>query len=94
VGGDVSFAYLVIAPGPFTSFKHAAGAGTYAVRLKVGPNSVFMRNRALTMLKWAETQRDPKARQELLTFVVASGGFSEVEGIAALGSPAHGALRY
>jgi NADH dehydrogenase len=93
-GGDVSFAYLVIALGLFTSFKHAASVGIYAVRLKVGSDAVFLRNRALTMLEWAEIQRHSKACQELLTFVVAGGGFSEVEGIATLVGIDHGARCY
>ena len=92
--GDVDYDYLVIALGAVTNFKHAAGAGTYAVGLKDGPDALFLRNRVLTMLEWAETQQDPNRRQELLTFVVAGGGFSGVEGIAALEDLAHGALPY
>jgi NADH dehydrogenase FAD-containing subunit len=69
----MSFAFLVIAFGTVTSFKHAAGAANYAAGRKDGPDVVFLYNRVLTMLEWAETQQDPKARHELLTFVVAGG---------------------
>jgi NADH dehydrogenase len=46
------------------------------------------------MLEWAHTAPNPQTRRELLTFVVAGGGFSGVEGIAALEDLAHGALRF
>jgi NADH dehydrogenase len=55
---------------------------------------MFLRNRILTMMEQADTTSDPQKRQELLTFVVAGGGYSGVEGIAALEDLAHGALRY
>ena len=55
---------------------------------------MFLRNRILTMLERADTSTDVKVRREMLTFVVAGGGYSGVEGIAALEDLAHGALRY
>jgi len=92
--GAIGYDYLVIALGAVTSFKHSAGAETYALGLKDFPDAVFLRNRVLWMLERAEATTDPKLRKELLTFVVAGGGFSGVEGIAALEDLAHGALRY
>src|SRR5215469_6542213 len=92
--GAISYDYLVIALGATTNFKHAVGAETYALGLKDLPDAVYLRNRVLTMLERAEAHTDPKLRKELLTFVVAGGGFSGVEGIAALEDLAHGALPY
>lgn len=92
--GAIGYDYLVIALGATTNFKHGAGAETYALALKDLPDAVFLRNRVLTMLERAEATTDPKLRKELLTFVVAGGGFSGVEGIAALEDLAHGALPY
>jgi NADH dehydrogenase len=92
--GELTYDYLVIALGATTSFHHASGVATYAVGLKDLPDAVFLRNRVLTMLERAEDTTDPKLRQELLTFVVAGGGFSGVEGIGALEDLAHGALRF
>jgi NADH dehydrogenase len=92
--GAIGYDYLVIALGAATNFKHAAGAETYALGLKDLPDAVYLRNRVLTMLERAEAQTDPTLRKELLTFVVAGGGFSGVEGIAALEDLAHGALPY
>jgi NADH dehydrogenase len=91
---DLSYDYLVIALGGVTNFSHATGAAEHSVGLKDLLDAIRVRNRALTMLEWAETTRDPAARRELLTFVMAGGGYSGVEGIAALEDLLHGALRY
>jgi NADH:ubiquinone reductase (H+-translocating) len=92
--GKIGYDYLVVALGAITSFKHGVGAKTYALGLKDLVDAGFLRNRVLTMLEWAVTTSDPQTRRELLTFVVAGGGFSGVEGVAALEDLAHGALRY
>lgn len=92
--GELTYDYLIIALGGVTSFRHATGVGTYALGLKDLPDAIFLRNRVLTMLERAGAAMDPKKRQEYLTFVVAGGGFSAVEGIAALEDLAHGALHY
>lgn len=86
--------YLVIALGAVTNFSHATGAAEYAFALQDLFDAFHLRIRALTLLEWANTERDPALRRELLTFVVAGGGFSGVEGVAALEDLLHGALRY
>ena len=91
---ELRYNYLVIALGAVTNFSHATGAAEHAVGLKDLFDAFRLRNRALTLLEWANTTRDPALRQELLTFVMAGGGFSGVEGIAALEDLLHGALRY
>jgi NADH dehydrogenase len=93
-GGSVAYDYLVIALGAVTNFSHIPGAPEYALGLKDLPDAIFLRNRVLTMLERADTTSDAKKRRELLTFVVAGGGYSGVEGIAALEDLAFGALRY
>lgn len=91
---QVRYDYLVIALGAVTNFSHATGAAEYAIGLKDLLDALRLRNRALTLLEWANTTRDPTLRREILTFVMAGGGFSGVEGIAALEDLLHGALRY
>ena len=92
--GELGFDYLVVAVGAVTNFSHATGVAQYGMGLKDLRDAIFLRNRVLTMLERADTTSDPRKRQELLTFVVAGGGFSGVEGIAALEDLAHGALHY
>jgi NADH dehydrogenase FAD-containing subunit len=91
---EVRYDYLVIALGAVTNFSHATGAAEHALGLKDFFDGFRLRNRALTLLEWANTTRDPALRREILTFVMAGGGFSGVEGIAALEDLLHGALRY
>jgi NADH:ubiquinone reductase (H+-translocating) len=91
---EIHYDYLVIALGAVTNFSHATGAAEHALGLKDLLDAFLVRNRALTMLEWANTTRDPKLRRELLTFVMAGGGFSGVECIAALEDLLHGALKY
>jgi len=91
---ESSYDYLVIALGAVTNFGHASGAAEHALGLKDLFDAYRLRNRALTLLEWANTTRDPELRRELLTFVMAGGGFSGVEGIAALEDLLHSALRY
>jgi NADH dehydrogenase len=92
--GSVAYDYLVIALGAVTNFTHVPGANDYALGLKDLPDAIFLRNRVLTMLERADATTDARRRRELLTFVVAGGGYSAVEGIAALEDLAFGALRY
>jgi len=91
---DLHYDYLVIALGAVTNYSHATGAAEYALGLKDLFDAFRLRNRALTMLEWANTTRDPAQRREILTFVMAGGGFSGVEGIAALEDLLRGSLRY
>src|SRR5262245_45470264 len=91
---ELSYDYLLIALGAVTNFSHATGAAEHCLGLKDLLDAIRVRNRALTLLEWAETTRDPERRRELLTFVMAGGGFSGIEGIAALEDLLHGALRY
>ncbi|MGH2517540.1 MAG: NAD(P)/FAD-dependent oxidoreductase [Ktedonobacterales bacterium] len=91
---EIGYDYLVIALGAVTNFSHATGAAEHAFSLKDLFDALRLRNRALTLMEWANTTRDSDLRRELLTFVMAGGGFSGVEGIAALEDLVHGALRY
>lgn len=91
---EMQYDYLVIALGAVTNYSHATGAAEHTVGLKDLFDAIRVRNRALTLLEWANTTRDPALRRELLTFVMAGGGFSGVEGIAALEDLLHEALHY
>ncbi|HEV8193199.1 MAG TPA: NAD(P)/FAD-dependent oxidoreductase [Ktedonobacterales bacterium] len=92
--GELTYDYLVIALGAVTNYAHATGAAEHTLGLKDLLDAIRVRNRALTLMEWAYTTKDPERRRELLTFVMAGGGFSGVEGIAALEDLLHGALRY
>ena len=48
----------------------------------------------LEVLELASVSHDPALRRELLTFVFCGGGFSGIEGAAAIEDLVHEALRY
>jgi NADH dehydrogenase len=91
---EMRYDYLVIALGAVTNFGHATGAAEHALGLKDLHDAFLAHNHALTMLELANTTRDLQLRREFLTVVMAGGGFSGVEGIAALEDLLHAALRY
>jgi NADH dehydrogenase len=86
--------YLVVALGATTSFRHATGAAEFGLPLYTIADAFLLRNRVLEMLELASASRDPELRCELLTFVFCGGGFSGIEGAAAIEDLVHEALRY
>ncbi len=86
--------YLVIALGATTSFRHGAGAAEFGLPLMTVADAYLLRNRVLEMLELASVSHDVSLRRELLTFVFCGGGFSGVEGVAAIEDLVHEALRY
>jgi NADH dehydrogenase FAD-containing subunit len=88
------FDYLVIALGAVTNFRHGAGSAEFGLPLYSVADAFVLRNHVLEMLELAEASDDPAERRELLTFVFCGGGFSGVEGAAAVRDLVHGARRY
>ena len=86
--------YLVIALGATSSFRHGEGAEDYGLPLYTVADAYLLRNRVLEMLELAAASRDPSLRRELLTFVFCGGGFSAIEGAAAIEDLVHEALRF
>ena len=86
--------YLVIALGATTSYRHGDGAAEFGLPLYSVADAYFLRNRVLEMLELAAGCRDPELRRELLTFVFCGGGFSGIEGVAAIEDMVGEALHY
>jgi NADH:ubiquinone reductase (H+-translocating) len=86
--------YLVIALGATTSFRHGKGAAEFGLPLYNVAHAYLLRNRVLEMLELASVSSDPALRRELLTFVFVGGGFSGIEGAAAIEDLVHEALRF
>ncbi|HEX8917454.1 MAG TPA: NAD(P)/FAD-dependent oxidoreductase [Chloroflexota bacterium] len=76
---DYPFDHLVLATGAETSFFGMEDVQQNAYTAKTLGDAILLRNRAIEMLEIAEIERDPTAREEILTVVVAGGGFSGVE---------------
>ncbi len=75
----LAFDHLVLALGTVTDFRGIAGLREHALPFKNLADALRLRNHLIHVLYEAEIETDPERRRQLLTFVVAGGGFSGVE---------------
>jgi NADH dehydrogenase len=81
----VPFDHLIIAPGTVTDFRGLPGLPEHALPFKNLADALELRSRVIWALEEADIEReDERLRRQLLTFVVAGGGFSGVEVVAEL----------
>jgi NADH dehydrogenase len=81
----VPFDHLVLALGSVTDFRGMRGLAEHAFPFKNLGDALHLRNHVIRALDEASIERhDERLRKQLLTFVVAGGGFSGVEVIAEL----------
>ncbi len=78
--------YLVIAVGAVTDVHHVPGVAEHAIGMKSLGDAQIVHTRAVEMLESANAEPNPEKRRALLTFVVAGGGLTGVETMAALNS--------
>jgi NADH dehydrogenase len=78
------FDHLVLALGTVTDFRGITGLHQHALPFKNLADAVRLRNHLIHVLNEAEIESDAERRKQLLTFVVAGGGFSGVEVAAEL----------
>ncbi len=71
--------HLVVALGTVTDFRGISGLQQHALPFKNLADAVRLRNHLIHVLNEAEIEADPERRKQLLTCVVAGGGFSGVE---------------
>jgi NADH:ubiquinone reductase (H+-translocating) len=76
--------HIVIALGSVTNFHGIPGLAETAIPMKKLEDAAAVCNRAMARLQQASTEENPETRKELLTFVVAGGGYTGVETMAAL----------
>jgi len=76
--------HIVIALGSVTNFHGIPGVAEVAIPMKKLEDAAAVCERALACLEQAAVEEDPGKRKELLTFVVAGGGYSGVETMAAV----------
>jgi len=81
----IHYDHLVLALGNVTDFRGLRGLPEHAIPFKNLSDALYIRNHVIHVLEEAAIEhKDERLRQQLLTFVVAGGGFSGVEVVAEL----------
>ncbi len=81
----IHYDYLVLALGNVTDFRGMRGLPEHAIPFKNLADALHLRNHIIRALEEAAIETDDEElRRQLLTFVVAGGGFSGVEVVAEL----------
>ena len=75
----IAYDHLVVAVGGTTDLTGIPGMAEHAFPFKTIGDALFLRNHVIGCLEGAEVEDDPLEKIELLTFVVAGGGYTGVE---------------
>ena len=91
---ELEYDHLVLALGSITNFFNLPGLQERALTMKSLGDAIYLRNKLISHLEEADFECCALERQELLTFVVAGGGFAGVETIASLNDFVREALKF
>jgi NADH dehydrogenase len=90
----VPFDHLVLALGSVPNYFGLPGVAENALTIKSLADATALHAHIIDKLEHADLQPDPVVRRQLLTFVVAGGGFAGVETLAELNDFVRGAGRF
>ncbi|NUQ61057.1 MAG: NAD(P)/FAD-dependent oxidoreductase [Pirellulales bacterium] len=94
-GNDtLPFDQLVLAMGSVPNYFGLPGVAQHSLSIKSLADAAALHAHVIDKLEHADLQDDPAVRRELLTFVIAGGGFAGVETIAELNDFVRGARRF
>jgi NADH dehydrogenase len=91
---ELFYDYLVIALGSTTNFFNLPGLQEQALTMKSLGDAIHLRNRLIDLLEEADFECAVGERYDLLTVVVAGGGFAGTETIAAVNDFLREATKY
>jgi NADH dehydrogenase len=91
---DLPYDQLILALGSSTNFFGLPGVEHRALTVKSLSDAIALRNRLITHLEEANSECAAGARQPLMTFVVAGGGFAGVETLGGINDFVREALRF
>jgi NADH dehydrogenase len=89
---ELTFDHLVLALGSVSNYLGLQNVQRLAFDFKSLLDAIRIRNHVIDLFERADRELNPELRQELLTFVVAGGGFAGVELAGALNDFARGIL--
>ena len=81
---SVAYDHLVLAIGQETNLSQSPGFEEHSLRMRSLADAHQLRNKVIRRLEHADITEDSALKRQLLTFVVAGGGFSGVETIGEL----------
>ena len=81
---NLDYDHLVLALGSVTNFYGIPGLAELALTMKTLSDAVYVRNRLIENLEESDFECSTVPPEQLLTFVVAGGGFAGVETVAAV----------
>ncbi|MBI3246122.1 MAG: FAD-dependent oxidoreductase [Deltaproteobacteria bacterium] len=93
-GREVPFDHLVLALGAVSNYLGLDNVQKYSLDFKSLGDAMRIRNRVIDLFERAEDEPPSPARQAMLTFVVAGGGFAGAELAGALNDFSRGMLAY
>jgi NADH dehydrogenase len=88
------FDQLVLASGSVPNYFGLPGVAEHALTIKSLADATALHAQVIDKLEHADLQSDPGTRRQLLTFVVAGGGFAGVETLAELNDFVRGARKF
>jgi NADH:quinone reductase (non-electrogenic) len=91
---ELSYDHLVLALGSVTNFHGILGLEERALTMKSLADAVYLRNQLIEHLEEADFECSTVPPEQLLTFVVAGGGFAGVETVAAINDFLRDALKF
>lgn len=81
---EIFYDHIVLALGSITNFYGIPGLEHRALTMKVLADAIYLRNRLIEHLEEADFECSTVATEQLLTIVVAGGGFAGIETAAAI----------
>ena len=90
----IPFDQLVLATGSVSNFFGLPGVAEHALTIKSLADATALHAHVIDKLEHADLQSDGDVRRQLLTFVVAGGGFAGVETLAELNDFVRGATKF
>ena len=75
----IEYDHLVISVGSSTDLSALPGVAEHAFPFRTMGDALVLRDHLIGVLEAAEVEDDPEQKRELLTFVVAGGGYTGVE---------------
>ncbi|MCC7424747.1 MAG: NAD(P)/FAD-dependent oxidoreductase, partial [Planctomycetaceae bacterium] len=91
---SIPFDQLVVATGSVSTYFGLPGLAEHALTIKSLADATALHAHVIDKLEHADLQTDPGVRRQLLTFIVAGGGFAGVETLAELNDFVRGATKF